>query len=412
MSQVVKRRWVSDLGGSGLPRRDRQSCDYEAYIPDLLAGRAWVLQDHAAADVADAERAVAALNANASALTNTEALARLLIRAEAVASSKIEGLSIGARRLLHAEAKRRLLGLEADDAATEILNNIEAMTVAINAVGPEEPITVEIILDLHARLLAGTRIAEMGGQLRTVQNWIGGSDYNPCSAAFVPPPPERVPELMEDLIAFSNEDGLPAVAQAAIAHAQFETIHPFADGNGRTGRALMQMILRRRGLTERVLPPISLVLASMSQTYVEGLMMTRYRGPATSKAAVEATSIWIGRFAAATARACEQATGYERRAIELAGDWRTRLGTIRKGSATDRILGVLPGAPVLTIESAASLLGVSNNPAVEAVGRLEKAGILRQIKRGERNRTFECPEVIQAFTDLERGLAVPPEPAP
>ena len=412
MSQVVKRRWPSGLGGSGLPRRDRRGCDYEAYIPDMLSGRAWVLQDYAAADVADAERAVAALNADASALTNTEALARLLIRTEAVASSKIEGLSIGARRLLHAEAKRRLLGLDADEVATEILNNIEAMTAAIDAVGPDAPITVEIILDLHARLLAGTRLDEVGGQLRATQNWIGGSDYNPCSAEFVPPPPERVPDLIEDLIAFSNEDGLPAVAQAAIAHAQFETIHPFSDGNGRAGRAFMQMILRRRGLTARILPPISLVLASMSQSYVDGLMMTRYRGPATGKAAVEATSTWIGRFSAATSRACEQATGYERRASELIDDWRARLGTIRKGSATDRILGVLPGAPVLTIESAASLLSVSDKPAAEAIGRLEQAGILRQTKAGARNRTFECPEVIQAFTDLERGLAVPPQPTP
>jgi Fic family protein len=412
MSQVVKRRWPSGLGSSGLPRRDRRGCDYEAYIPDMLSGRAWVLHDYAAADVADAERAVTALNADASALTNTEALARLLIRTEAVASSKIEGLSIGARRLLHAEAKRRLLGLDADEVATEILNNIEAMTAAIDAVGADAPIAVEIILDLHARLLAGTRLDEVGGQLRATQNWIGGSDYNPCSAEFVPPPPERVPDLIEDLIAFSNEDGLPAVAQAAIAHAQFETIHPFADGNGRAGRALMQMILRRRGLTARILPPISLVLASMSQSYVDGLMMTRYRGPATGKAAVEATSTWIGRFSAATSRACEQATGYERRASELVDDWRARLGTIRKGSATDRILGVLPGAPVLTIESAASLLSVSDKPAAEAIGRLEQAGILRQTKAGARNRTFECPEVIQAFTDLERGLAVPPQPTP
>ncbi|WP_201295193.1 MULTISPECIES: Fic family protein [Nocardia] len=125
--------------------------------------------------------------------------------------------------------------------------------MAANAVGRGESITEDVLLEIHRRLLAGTRLAEHGGSLRDVQNWIGGSSFNPCSAAFVPPPPELVPELMEDLISFCNSDDLPAVAQAAIAHAQFETIHPFIDGNGRTGRALIHLILRRRrrGRTRR-----------------------------------------------------------------------------------------------------------------------------------------------------------------
>ena len=101
--------------------------------------------------------------------------------------------------------------------------------------------------------MAGTRLSEHGGRIRTQQNWIGGSDFNPCSAAFVPPPPEAVPGLLDDLMAFCNQDMLPALAQAAIAHAQFETIHPFVDGNGRTGRVLLHLVLRRRrvGLRRR-----------------------------------------------------------------------------------------------------------------------------------------------------------------
>jgi Fic family protein len=94
-----------------------------------------------------------------------------------------------------------------------------------------------ILVKAHRRLLAGSRLEEMGGTIREEQNWIGGSSYNPCSAAFVPPPPEYVPELLEDLCNFANSDSLSAVAQAALAHAQFETIHPFVDGNGRIGRA-------------------------------------------------------------------------------------------------------------------------------------------------------------------------------
>lgn len=99
-------------------------------------------------------------------------------------------------------------------------------------------------------------MAAHAGKLRTIQNWIGGSAYTPKGAAFVPPPPDRVPELMKNLVTFSNQDDLPAVAQAAIAHAQFETIHPFADGNGKTGRALTHLILRRRNLTPRIMAPV------------------------------------------------------------------------------------------------------------------------------------------------------------
>jgi len=119
-----------------------------------------------------------------------------------------------------------------------------------------------LLLDFHQRLLAGTRLDAHAGAIRQEQNWIGGSSYNPCSAAFVPPPPEYVPDLLDDLCQFCNSDDIPAVAQAAIAHAQFDTIHPFVDGNGRTGRALIHLVLRRRGLATRVLPPVSLVLAT------------------------------------------------------------------------------------------------------------------------------------------------------
>jgi Fic family protein len=95
---------------------------------------------------------------------------------------------------------------------------------------------------------------------------------------YVPPPPETVAELIEDLCAFANTDDLPAVAQAAITHAQFETIHPFVDGNGRTGRAIIHLVLRRRGLALRVLPPVSLVLATLTKDYVGGLTASRYLG--------------------------------------------------------------------------------------------------------------------------------------
>lgn len=407
MSKVVKRRWQSDLGGSGLPRRDRVPCDYEAYVPDPLIGRKIVLDGDVAADVADAEAAIVRLNADARALVDTEALARILLRAEAVASSRIEGLEVGARRLLHAEVIRGLKEASSDVTATEVLGNIDAMVYGVDAVEPGGPITVDVLLEVHRRLLAGTRLEEYGGRFREEQNWIGGSSYNPCSAAFVPPPHEYVEELMADLCAFSSTDDLPAVAQAAIAHAQFETIHPFVDGNGRTGRALIHLILRRRGLAVRVLPPVSLVLATWAQSYIDGLTQFRFVGSPTSPKAVEGINTWVGRFAGACTRSVADATTFEERAAFLEEQWRERLGTIRANSGTDRLLRSLPGAPILTVDSAAALIGRTFKPAADAIERLVDAGILKQVTVGRRNRAFEAPEVIAAFTDLERQLASP-----
>jgi Fic family protein len=407
MAKLLKRRWQSDLAGTGLPRRDRVPCQYETYVPDLLSERAFVLHGDVAADVADAEAAIVRLNAEARALVDTEALARILLRAEAVASSRIEGLEVGARRLLRAEVVRRIEATSSDVTATEVLGNIDAMVYGVESIGAGEPVTVDLLLGVHRRLLAGSRLEEYGGHFREEQNWIGGSDYNPCSAAFVPPPPELVDELMADLCEFSSADHLPAVAQAAIAHAQFETIHPFVDGNGRTGRALIHLILRRRGLALRVLPPVSLVLATWAQSYIDGLTQFRFVGSPTSPAAAEGTNTWVGRFAGACTRSVTDARSFEARAAELEAQWRERVGAIRSNSGTDVLLRSLPGAPVVTVDSAATLIGRSFKPAANAIQRLVDAGILRQITVGRRNRVFEAPEVIAAFTVLESQLASP-----
>ncbi|HUZ56762.1 MAG TPA: Fic family protein, partial [Streptosporangiaceae bacterium] len=348
MATVVRRHWITEAS-PGVARRDRRSCDYEAYMPDLLAGRRLVFEGSTAADIADAERAIAVLDAQASTLVDTEALARILLRAECVASSRIEGLEVGARRLLRVEAAIDLGEEAADVTAAEVLGNIEAMASAIKHINSGDPVTVGLLLDFHKRLLSGTRPEAYAGRMRTEQNWIGGSDHNPCSATFTPPPPEYVSDLLEDLCSFCNDDELPAVAQAAVAHAQFETIHPFADGNGRTGRALIHFILRRRGLATRVLPPISLVLATWAKDYVDGLQATRYRGSASSSAAQSGINLWVARFAAASLRAAADASDFEKRAQLLEGEWRAKLGPVRANSATDLLLRALPGAPLLTV---------------------------------------------------------------
>ena len=405
MARVIHRRWPGNPDAPS--RRGRLPCDYEAYGPDLLAGRSITFDGDVAADVTDAEAAIIRLNSSASALANTEALARLLLRAESVASSRIEGLEIGARKLLRAEAAQQLGERTLDVTAEEVLGNVNAMNAAIHQIGPGDTITLDTLLDFHRRLMGNTPLAAHGGRLRDKQNWIGGSAYNPCSAAFVPPPPGQVPDLLADLCAFCNDDSLPAVAQAAIAHAQFETIHPFADGNGRTGRGLVHLVLRRRGLATRVLPPISLVLATWAEDYVNGLTATRYRGRATGGEAHAGLNLWTGRFAGACIRAVADASSFEERVRQIQDRWRTQLGRVRRGSATDLLVQWLPGAPILTVHGAADLIGRSFPQTSEAITRLAGAGILSQVTVGKRNRVFEAKEIIDAFTDLERQIASP-----
>lgn len=406
MARVAKRRWIADTG-AGLPRGDRVSCDYEAYVPDPLNALPVLLEGAVAADVSEAEAALARFDITVTALSDSETLARLLLRTESVASSRIEGLEIGARRLLRADAERSSGEPPRDVSAADVLGNIDAMRFAVDAVGAGDDITVDLLLEIHRRLLCGTRLESHAGTLRGEQNWIGGSSFNPCSAEFVPPPPEAVPELLADLCAFCARDDLPAVAQAAVAHSQFETIHPFVDGNGRVGRALIHLVLRRRGAVSRALPPVSLILATWADGYVTALQGTRHLGPPASAEAQGGLNAWIGLFAAACSRAVADADAFERRVGELEEAWRGRLGRVRAGSATDLLLRALPGAPVLTVQSAADLIGRSVQATNEAIARLASAGVLTQSTVGRRNRAFEADEVIDAFTDLERRLASP-----
>jgi Fic family protein len=375
-------------------------CDYEAYVPDQLTGRIIRLDGDVAADVADAEAAISRLNAAAVALADTEALARLLLRAESVASSRIEGLEVGARKLLRTEAAQAVGVRSMDITANEVLGNIAAMSTALQAISPGDQITLDTLLSFHRRLMANAPTRVGAGTLRTKQNWIGGSDYNPCAAAFVPPLPELVPDLLSDLCSFCNEDGLPAVAQAALAHAQFETIHPFADGNGRTGRGLIQLVLRRRGLASRAVPPVSLVLATWVKGYLDGLTASRYRGSATSEAAHEGRNRWIGAFAGACVRAVQDAEAFEARIQQIESTWRDRLGRVRAGSAADLLLRALPGTPVLTTVSAAELISRTFPATNDAIARLVEADVLEQVTIGRRNRSFEAKELIDAFTSF------------
>jgi len=215
--------------------------------------------------------------------------------------------------------------------------------------------------------------------------------------------------LLRDLCEFCRRDDLPVLAKTAIAHAQFETIHPFADGNGRTGRALIHLLLKQDGLAPAAIPPISLVLATWADDYVAGLASTRYEGSADGREAHEALTHWIELFASATSRAVADAEAYEHRVGELQTEWRKRLGTQRSHSTALRLLELLPGAPLITLSTAtATALTGRTPPAVNnALAKLEEAGILKQTTIGRRNRAFAAPELLDAFSVLERQLASP-----
>ena len=373
---------------------------YHAFIPDFIASRQFSLQGEVAADVDDATIAIRSLDATNQVLTRTESLARLLLRAESVASSRIEGLQISPQRLLRAVA---LSGdtkqPPTDRRAAAVLANIDAMAHAVEDAAA--PITVARILETHRLLLHGTGLAQHAGKIRLTQNWIGRSGYTPLTADFVPPPPDQLPKLIDDLVTFCARTDLPAVAQAAIAHAQFETIHAFIDGNGRVGRALIYMVLGYRALAVNVLPPISLLLATYSRDYVSCLMAIRESDDS------EAWNRWIGFFATSCRRAVERSVLFEETITAIQESWRTRLGRVRRNSSLDNLLQALPEMPVLTVAGASRILQRSIPATNDAVNELVTAGILRSVNQGKRNRVFEARELIDAFTSFERSLATP-----
>jgi Fic family protein len=340
--------------------------------------------------ISEAETRVLALNAKA--LPGLAPLARFLLRTESIASSKVEGMQVDAESLARAEV-RRDLGARVGAEALEILANIDAMQLAIEEASAAKTLHLENILRVHRLLLESTRPGS-AGKLRDSQNWIGGNDYNPCDADFVPPPPDQVEGLMSDLLDFCNDDSLAPLVQAAIAHAQFETIHPFDDGNGRTGRALVQILLRRRGLAPAYVPPISVVLASDKDRYIRGLTDFREGRDAD----------WFEIFAVATARAADLADGYLTRVSELQEQWRKRLSahdSPRSDAAAWSVIEALPGYPVLTVAVAATATGRSRPAVEQAIKQLTEAEVLQPVSESQRNRAWEVSELLDLLTEIE-----------
>lgn len=390
-----RRRWTPSLAAFG-GRRSRQSYDYFAFIPDRIGPLDLRLPTDIASVVTEAEVAIRELNQRVLGLGALEALARQLLRAEAVASSRIEGLEMSHRRL----ARAAFAPEEADAHARTVVGNVRAMEAAIALGAVPRRLTVADIIALHATLFRGTPEEPRAGQIRTTQNWIGGRDVGPRDAEFVPPNENLVVPLLEDLCDFLDRDDVPAVAQAAIAHAQFETIHPFADGNGRIGRALIHVLLRRLGIAPNYVPPVSLILATDQKAYIRGL--TAFR-----EYTDEGMGSWVATFAQAMRSAAREAVSFAEEIAELQRRWRERAGLRRSGSAAEKIIAMLPAQPVLDVKAAAEDSGVVYEAARLAVEQLERAGVVRQVSARRRDRLFEAPDLFALIDGFERRLATP-----
>jgi len=390
----VHRVWEADPTIYAPPRY-RRACDYDAFIPDPIGGLDVSLPGDVAGVVSDAEKAIADLNRAAG--PELMPLARLLLRTESIASSKVEGMQIDARSLARAEANQET-GRKVGAGAAEILANIDAMQLSIERAANVDGIEPPDLLDIHRVLLERAPNPRIAGQLRSSQNWIGGNDYNPCGAEFVPPPDEEIDRLLDDLCDFVNDVTLPPLVQAAIAHAQFETIHPFDDGNGRTGRALVQVVLRRRGLAPAFVPPISVVLARDRDRYLRGLTVFRE----------DRLANWIELFAAATAEAAHIAARYASRVGELQDRWREqlRLGSHpRADAAAWSLIAVLPAHPIITVPVAVAATQRTRPAVANAIGDLEAAGVLVRLSESARNRAWEAEGLLDLIVGLEAGEA-------
>ncbi len=375
------------------PPRYRRACAYEAFVPDPLADFSVSLPGDVSTVVSEAETAIARLNSKDD--PALVPLARLLLRTESIASSKVEGMQVDARTLARAEVAQDT-GRRVGTNAAEVLANIDAMQLAIEHASATHNIVPEDLAAIHRVLLERAPNRAITGHFRDKQNWIGGNDYNPCGADFVPPPPEEVPTLINDLCNFGNKDELPPLVQSAIAHAQFETIHPFEDGNGRVGRALVQVLLRRRGLAPAFVPPISVVLARNKSRYIRGLTLFRE----------DRVAEWLGIFASAAAQAATLAIRYADRGAELQDRWRKQLREAtspRADSAAWTIIDVLPAYPVLTVAVAVTAAKRTKPAVNHAIRELVNAGVLNPVSESKRNRAWEAVGLLDLIVQLQEG---------
>jgi len=370
-------RWQSRYADSG-PRASRRhtvSERYEAAVPPFIAHRAPQPSPDVAALADEASTALARFDGSLG--HEVAPFAALLLRSEAAASSQIEHLTASARQIFTAE-----LGGEGKRNATEIVSNTRAMRTAIEL---SDRLTSETVLSMHAVLMEHDRRHEAGA-FREEPVWIGTSGRTPVGAEYVAPSWERVTALVDDTMAFARRLDLPRLTQVAVTHAQFETIHPFTDGNGRTGRALLQAMLRANELTQNVTVPVSAGLLTDTSGYVDALTAYR-RGE-------------VDPIVRLVSEASFEAVGNARELVEeissIRARWRAAV-TARIDSGVWRALDVVARQPVLNASTLAAEMGVDAKNVYPHLERLVEAGVLAKKNEYQQGIVYRNDEILRAL---------------
>lgn len=337
------------------------------------------------------DRALGRLDGSIQTLPNPDLFVYMYVRKEAVLSSQIEGTQSSLQDVLAAEAK--ILSPDRPRDVDEVVNYVRAMNHGLKRLATL-PISVRLIRELHAVLLKGVRGSRLTpGELRTSQNWIGPGGCMLSEATFIPPPPHEVPAALGNIEAFLHADtGLPLLVKIGLAHAQFETIHPFLDGNGRIGRLLITFLLCEQQVLLKPVLYLSWYFKQRRQEYYERLQAVRDSGDWEQ---------WIVFFLRGVIEVCAQATDTARQILALREDHRHAITASlgRTAGNGHRVLDSLYKSPIVSVNEVQQLIGTTYPAANNLVTRLQACGILQEITGHARHRRFAYQSYIQLFHD-------------
>lgn len=376
----------------------QQPAGYRAFIPAALPPVPQMdLAGSLLALLSDAEYALGRLDGAILTLPNPDLFVFMYVRKEAVLSSQIEGTQSSLQNLLAAEA--RLLDPDAPADVAEVVNYVKAMNHGLARLA-DLPVSVRLIREIHQALLQGVRGGKLTpGELRTSQNWIGSAGCTLRDATFVPPPPGEVPQALADLERFlHSESTLPVLVQVGLAHAQFETIHPFLDGNGRVGRLLITFLLTERKMLVRPVLYLSHYFKRHRVEYYDRLQAVRHDGDWES---------WLGFFLRGVAEVSREATDTAAAVMRMREESRNTI-TERLGRAAGnghRIMEKLFDHPIVTVAKVRGWLNITPAGANNLVNRLVDAGLLREITGYARNRRFRFDPYLRLFEEPEETRA-------
>ena len=388
---------------------------YRAYVPHPLDGWDPALTAEDVNAVTAADRALVA----AGTLPQSDladGLAKwMLARDESIRSSVMEGVAATASGLAWAEYHDQAGQPPSDENEALTLGATRQVAAAVELgqrMRTGYSCTLDDLLGIHRLLFAQTRDRALGGVLRDEPIWIGPPGCVVDDATFVAPPEDQVPALMNDLVNYLNTSNHPPVLRSVIAHSQFETIHPFGDGNGRTGRALIQTVLNAAGLAEGAVP-VSSALSRDQRGYYDALNSTRVVcGAADTTTRSRGLRDWLTTFTNACIEAQHQAATVARSVEAMARRWQT-VAVFRRDSAAAAVLAALPSMPVLDAETAAQQVGVTPRAARTALMALADVGIVNSTG-GRRNRRYTVPEMVTLLRAMtpDGGLAARAVPRP